>query len=116
MNKKELNWKEARELVIQPGKGRYALLATVLEQEEIMEDSIALLLYRVCSRLELNREQVGYNGFYCWVRNYRQNHSLEPTSADMEENKSIAKSSAPFHFSDPTSINNYNSDTDIKFH
>ena len=116
MNKKELNWKEARELVIQPGKGRYALLTTVLDPEEIMGDSIALLLHRICSRLGVDREQVGYNGFYCWVRHYRQNHPLEPKPADVEKNEDIKKPSAPFHFSDPASINNYNSVTDIKFH
>ncbi len=116
MNKKEIDWKEARELIVQPGKGRYGLLTTVLEREEILGDSIALLLHRLCSRLQLRREDVGYNGFYCWVRNYRQTHLLNATlPAEAIHSEGTKTVHAPFRFSDPSSISNP-STTDIKFH
>lgn len=122
MTIEELNYKEARELILQPGKGRFQLLDKILLHKEIMAESVSVLLHRVCSRLSLRKEEVSYIGFYNWVRNYRSKEK-----ANMEGNGALVKSltsatqteadsSAGFSFSDPATIkNNQASTSSIKF-
>ena len=118
-----MNYKEARELVLQPGKGRFQLLDQILLPNEIMGESVSVLLHRVCSRLTINKEEVSYIGFYSWVRTYRakqrakaENKQLPAGDTSSVASETQAAISSGFNFSDPSKIkNNHTQSADIKF-
>lgn len=123
MNKEELNYKEARELILQPGKGRFQLLDKILLPTEIMGESVSVLLHRVCSRLTIRKKQVSYIGFYTWVQSYRAKQKIKVENKQMlnvepipVESETQTTTLSGFTFSDPSKIKNINTQkTDINF-
>jgi hypothetical protein len=123
MNNEDLNYKEARELILQPGKGRFQLLDKILLPTEIMGESVSVLLHRVCSRLTINKEEVSYIGFYTWVQSYRSKQKVKIEDKSLLAGESQPPTRVPqtttpsgFTFSDPATIKNTTSQTtEIKF-
>lgn len=123
MNIEKHNLKEARELILQPGKGRFQLIDKVLLPSEIMGESVSVLLHRVCSRLTIRKEDVSYIGFYTWVQSYRNRHKpkveelLLPESTQQTSTSEVQdSSSSKFSFSDPSKIKDSNpQSTQINF-
>lgn len=119
----QLNYKEARELILQPRKGRFQLLDKILLPKEIMVESVSVLLHRTCSRLSVRKEEVSYIGFYNWVKNYRNKeklkidgNSVRVNSSTRDEVSTKEEPPAGFNFSDPAKIkNNQPSTSSIKF-